>query len=110
MVLAERLHRHRMPARVKGKGRNAQKTLNLPLCNAEEAILLGNNKILAIEQRLDIVNHLSKHKVLIFYVSNPTTSTAPDLDLQDVQPRQKGFRNCCCRGTQSFNDRSSGHR
>lgn len=81
------------------EARNAGKILVLPFVNAEEAILLGNNNILAVEHILDIYNHLKKHKPLNFYVSNPkhphfqrhATSLDSQLDLQDVkgQPHAK---------------------
>lgn len=81
------------------EARNRGKTLVLPLDNAEEAILLGNNKILAAEHILDIYNHLKKHTVLNFYVSNPhhayhqkrLCSETHALDLKDVkgQPHAK---------------------
>lgn len=82
------------------EARNTKKILVLPFINAEEAILLGNNNILAVEHILDIYNHLKKHKPLNFYVSNPThpqyqahtiTQDTHALDLKDVrgQPHAK---------------------
>lgn len=81
------------------EARNAGKTLVLPIGNAEEAILLGNNNIIAIEHILDIYHHLKKHKILPFYIRNPNRQHAGDaitantqtLDLKDVrgQPHAK---------------------
>lgn len=82
------------------EARHAKKILILPLRNAEEAILLGDNKILAVEHILDVFHHFTKQKPLTFYVSNRehTDHTSslnpfnhPELDLKDVrgQPHAK---------------------
>ena len=82
------------------EARNANKILVLPLQNAEEAILLGNNKILAVQHILDVYHHFTQQKLLNFYISNPQhpdypssikTVHDPLLDLKDVrgQPHAK---------------------
>jgi magnesium chelatase family protein len=76
------------------EAKKAGKILVLPLQNAEEASLLADNHILAIEHILDLYNHLKKHKPLPFYVSNPVhkiTQETYALDLRDVrgQPHAK---------------------
>lgn len=76
------------------EARNRGKILVLPLKNAEEASLLADNQIIAVEHILDLYNHLKKHKPLQFYVPNPATRSIQEthaLDLKDVrgQPHAK---------------------
>ncbi len=95
LALSGKLHAIHGTLPVALASRKANRTLVLPLQNAEEAALPGDNHILAATHLLDVSAHLIQKIPLNSYVrQNPsvTESTAAQLDLAEVKGQMHAKR------------------
>jgi len=62
--------------------RKANRTLMIPLKNADEAVLPGDNSVLAANHLLEVTAHLTQQKLLIPYIRKLPLQTDLSLDIE----------------------------